>query len=71
MSGVQGGGSGEGAAGHWLSSPIPPRRLLWYPEGGHALAGVETEADVFGNCARWLLQHLGQPQQDGMGRHRP
>ncbi|NXN24025.1 APEH enzyme, partial [Nycticryphes semicollaris] len=37
-----------------------PARLLWYPEGGHALAGVETEADVFGNCARWLLQHLGQ-----------
>ncbi|XP_052535275.1 acylamino-acid-releasing enzyme-like isoform X4 [Tympanuchus pallidicinctus] len=37
-----------------------PTRLLWYPEGGHALTGVETEADVFGNCARWLLQHLGQ-----------
>ncbi|KFQ90785.1 Acylamino-acid-releasing enzyme, partial [Nipponia nippon] len=37
-----------------------PTRLLWYPEGGHALAGVETEADVFGNCARWLLWHLGQ-----------
>ncbi|NXC48395.1 APEH enzyme, partial [Penelope pileata] len=35
-----------------------PTRLLWYPEGSHALAGVETEADVFGNCARWLLQHL-------------
>ncbi|KFU89089.1 Acylamino-acid-releasing enzyme, partial [Chaetura pelagica] len=37
-----------------------PVRLLWYPEGGHALAGVEIEADVFRNCARWLLQHLGQ-----------
>ncbi|KFO57939.1 Acylamino-acid-releasing enzyme, partial [Corvus brachyrhynchos] len=37
-----------------------PARLLWYPEGGHALAGVETEADVFTNCAHWLLQHLGQ-----------
>ncbi|NXH85366.1 APEH enzyme, partial [Edolisoma coerulescens] len=37
-----------------------PARLLWYPEGGHALAGVETEADVFKNCAHWLLQHLGQ-----------
>ncbi|NXM44054.1 APEH enzyme, partial [Gymnorhina tibicen] len=35
-----------------------PTRLLWYPEGGHALAGVETEADVFKNCAHWLLQHL-------------
>ncbi|NXW53525.1 APEH enzyme, partial [Eurystomus gularis] len=33
-------------------------RLLWYPEGGHALAGVETEANVFGNSARWLLWHL-------------
>ncbi|XP_009475122.1 PREDICTED: acylamino-acid-releasing enzyme-like [Nipponia nippon] len=48
-----------------------PTRLLWYPEGGHALAGVETEADVFGNCARWLLWHLGQPQQDGPGQHSP
>ncbi|NXA92547.1 APEH enzyme, partial [Melanocharis versteri] len=35
-----------------------PARLLWYPEGGHALAGVETEADVFKNCAHWFLQHL-------------
>ncbi|KFV73802.1 Acylamino-acid-releasing enzyme, partial [Dryobates pubescens] len=34
--------------------------LLWYPEGGHALAGVDTEADVFGNCAHWFLQYLGQ-----------
>ncbi|KAM9272167.1 acylamino-acid-releasing enzyme [Cariama cristata] len=48
-----------------------PVRLLWYPEGGHALAGVETEADVFGNCARWFLQHLGQPWQAGPGRHSP
>ncbi|XP_014107313.1 PREDICTED: acylamino-acid-releasing enzyme-like isoform X2 [Pseudopodoces humilis] len=44
-----------------------PARLLWYPEGGHALAGVETEADVFKNCAHWLLQHLGQPRRDGTG----
>ncbi|NWU63418.1 APEH enzyme, partial [Pterocles burchelli] len=36
-----------------------PTRMLWYPEGGHALTGVETEADVFRNCARWLLRHLG------------
>ncbi|XP_050169246.1 acylamino-acid-releasing enzyme-like [Myiozetetes cayanensis] len=48
-----------------------PARLLWYPEGGHALTGVETEADVFKNCARWLLQHLGQPRQDGTGQHSP
>ncbi|XP_072791108.1 acylamino-acid-releasing enzyme isoform X2 [Taeniopygia guttata] len=48
-----------------------PARLLWYPEGGHSLAGVETEADVFKNCAHWLLQHLGQPRQDGAGQHSP
>ncbi|XP_038005405.1 acylamino-acid-releasing enzyme-like isoform X2 [Motacilla alba alba] len=48
-----------------------PARLLWYPEGGHALAGVETEADVFKNCAHWLLQHLGQPRRDGTGQHSP
>ncbi|KAM6387486.1 LOW QUALITY PROTEIN: acylamino-acid-releasing enzyme [Pluvialis apricaria] len=48
-----------------------PARLLWYPEGGHALAGVETEADVFGNCARWLLRHLGQPRRDGTGQYSP
>ncbi|XP_015496852.1 acylamino-acid-releasing enzyme isoform X9 [Parus major] len=48
-----------------------PARLLWYPEGGHALAGVETEADVFKNCAHWLLQHLGQPRRDGTGWHSP
>ncbi|XP_065498329.1 acylamino-acid-releasing enzyme isoform X2 [Caloenas nicobarica] len=48
-----------------------PARLLWYPEGGHALTGVETEADVFGNCARWFLQHVGQPRQDRTGWHSP
>ncbi|KAF4803448.1 acylaminoacyl-peptide hydrolase [Turdus rufiventris] len=48
-----------------------PARLLWYPEGGHALAGVEMEADVFKNCAHWLLQHLGQPRRDGTGQHSP
>ncbi|XP_074458369.1 acylamino-acid-releasing enzyme-like isoform X4 [Larus michahellis] len=48
-----------------------PVRLLWYPEGGHALAGVETAADVFGNCARWLLRHLGQTRRDGTGQHSP
>ncbi|XP_074406173.1 acylamino-acid-releasing enzyme isoform X2 [Zonotrichia albicollis] len=48
-----------------------PARLLWYPEGGHALAGVETEADVFKNCAHWFLQHLGQPRRDGTGQHSP
>uniref|UniRef100_A0A8C4TWZ9 Acylamino-acid-releasing enzyme n=1 Tax=Falco tinnunculus TaxID=100819 RepID=A0A8C4TWZ9_FALTI len=48
-----------------------PVRLLWYPEGGHVLAGVETEADIFGNCAHWLLRHLGQPWQGKTGQHSP
>ncbi|RMC00063.1 hypothetical protein DUI87_23473 [Hirundo rustica rustica] len=48
-----------------------PARLLWYPEGGHALAGVETEASVFKNCAHWLLQHLGQPRREGTGWQSP
>ncbi|XP_064012505.1 acylamino-acid-releasing enzyme-like isoform X2 [Pogoniulus pusillus] len=47
-----------------------PTRLLWYPDDGHALTGVEAEANVFENYARWFLQHLGQPQQDGTGQHR-
>ncbi|GAB0194682.1 acylamino-acid-releasing enzyme-like [Grus japonensis] len=48
-----------------------PVRLLWYPEGGHTLAGAEMEADVFRNCARWLLRHLGQPPRDRTEGHRP
>ncbi|KAM6413698.1 LOW QUALITY PROTEIN: acylamino-acid-releasing enzyme [Rhynochetos jubatus] len=48
-----------------------PVRLLWYPAGGHALTGAEMEADVFRNCARWLLRHLGHPRQDGLGLHSP
>nr|XP_025962413.1 acylamino-acid-releasing enzyme-like [Dromaius novaehollandiae] len=47
-----------------------PVRLLWYPEGNHALSGVETEADVFGNCARWIIQHLGQSRA-APGQHGP
>ncbi|XP_027556817.1 acylamino-acid-releasing enzyme-like [Neopelma chrysocephalum] len=35
-----------------------PTRLLWYPGNGHALAGVEAEADGFMNMALWLLKHL-------------
>ncbi|XP_025897295.1 acylamino-acid-releasing enzyme-like [Nothoprocta perdicaria] len=35
-----------------------PTRLLWYPGNGHALAGVEAEADGFVNIALWLLEHL-------------
>ncbi|XP_067159747.1 acylamino-acid-releasing enzyme-like [Apteryx mantelli] len=48
-----------------------PVRLLWYPEGNHALSGVETEADVFGNCARWIIRHLGQPCRAAPGQHSP
>nr|XP_013807391.1 PREDICTED: acylamino-acid-releasing enzyme-like [Apteryx mantelli mantelli] len=48
-----------------------PVRLLWYPEGNHALSGVETEADVFGNCARWIIRHLGQPCWAALGQHSP
>lgn len=60
--------------GKWAWSPAVPAerllpcRLLWYPEGGHALTGVEMEADVFGNCARWFLQHLERPP---VGQHGP
>ncbi|XP_048347646.1 acylamino-acid-releasing enzyme-like isoform X2 [Sphaerodactylus townsendi] len=35
-----------------------PVRLLWYPEGNHALNGVQIEADFFINCAQWIIQHL-------------
>ncbi|NXE12877.1 APEH enzyme, partial [Lophotis ruficrista] len=35
-----------------------PTRLLWYPGNGHALAGVEAEADGFMNIVLWLLKHL-------------
>ncbi|NXW34711.1 ACPH enzyme, partial [Phaetusa simplex] len=35
-----------------------PTRLLLYPGNGHALAGVEAEADGFMNMALWLVKHL-------------
>lgn len=57
----QGGSPGVLAEHSPLFHPILPCRLLWYPQGGHALAGVEMEADVFKNCAHWLLQHVGLP----------
>ena len=72
----KGGGGGwerGGTSGCQMSIPPshPTCRLLWYPEGGHALAGVETEANVFVNCARWLLRHLGQPRWGVTGQHSP
>ncbi|XP_074007514.1 acylamino-acid-releasing enzyme-like [Numenius arquata] len=35
-----------------------PTRLLLYPGSGHALAGVEAEADGFMNMVLWLIKHL-------------
>ncbi|NXS98067.1 ACPH enzyme, partial [Jacana jacana] len=35
-----------------------PTRLLLYPGNGHALAGVEAEADGFMNMVLWLVKHL-------------
>ncbi|NXP07255.1 ACPH enzyme, partial [Thinocorus orbignyianus] len=35
-----------------------PTRLLLYPGNGHALAGVEAEADGFMNIVLWLVKHL-------------
>ncbi|XP_077182109.1 acylamino-acid-releasing enzyme-like isoform X4 [Paroedura picta] len=43
-----------------------PVRLLWYPEGNHAISGVQTEADFFMNCAQWIMQHLSV--ETGSGR---
>ncbi|CAN9515755.1 unnamed protein product [Ophioblennius macclurei] len=33
-------------------------RLLWFPEDGHSLSRVDTQADCFLNTALWLQQHL-------------
>lgn len=38
--------------------PVSPSRLLWFPEDGHSLARVDTQADCFVNTALWLQQHL-------------
>ncbi|XP_044307429.1 acylamino-acid-releasing enzyme-like [Varanus komodoensis] len=35
-----------------------PVRLLSYPEEGHAISGVEAKADVFMNCAQWIMHYL-------------
>ncbi|CAL8251358.1 unnamed protein product [Arctogadus glacialis] len=41
-----------------LKSRDSPVRLLWFPEDGHSLARVDTQADCFLNTALWLQQHL-------------
>ncbi|KAK0142508.1 Acylamino-acid-releasing enzyme [Merluccius polli] len=41
-----------------LKSRDSPVRLLWFPEDGHSLGRVDTQADCFLNTALWLQQHL-------------
>lgn len=46
-----------------------PVRLVWYPEGNHSLSGVEIEADVFMNCAHWIMHYL--PVEAAPGSQQP
>ncbi|XP_070825354.1 acylamino-acid-releasing enzyme isoform X2 [Chaetodon trifascialis] len=41
-----------------LKSRALPVRLLWFPEDGHSLSRVDTQADCFLNTVLWLQQHL-------------
>uniref|UniRef100_A0A1A8IM66 Acylamino-acid-releasing enzyme n=4 Tax=Nothobranchius kuhntae TaxID=321403 RepID=A0A1A8IM66_NOTKU len=41
-----------------LKSRGSPVRLLWFPEDGHSLSRVDTQADCFLNTVLWLNQHL-------------
>ncbi|KAM6981543.1 acylamino-acid-releasing enzyme isoform 2-T2 [Tautogolabrus adspersus] len=41
-----------------LKSRESPVRLLWFPEDGHSLSRVDTQADCFLNTVLWLQQHL-------------
>ncbi|KAK2897860.1 S9 family peptidase [Channa argus] len=41
-----------------LKSRASPVRLLWFPEDGHSLSRVDTQADCFLNTVLWLNQHL-------------
>ncbi|XP_070766609.1 acylamino-acid-releasing enzyme [Enoplosus armatus] len=41
-----------------LKSRALPVRLLWFPEDGHSLSRVDTQADCFLNTVLWLHQHL-------------
>lgn len=41
-----------------LKSRGSPVRLLWFPEDGHSLSRVDTQADCFLNTVLWLHQHL-------------
>ncbi|CAJ1055463.1 S9 family peptidase [Xyrichtys novacula] len=41
-----------------LKSRESPVRLLWFPEDGHSLSRVDTQADCFLNTVLWLHQHV-------------
>uniref|UniRef100_G3NQV5 acylaminoacyl-peptidase n=1 Tax=Gasterosteus aculeatus aculeatus TaxID=481459 RepID=G3NQV5_GASAC len=41
-----------------LKSRASPVRLLWFPDDGHSLSRVDTQADCFLNTVLWLHQHL-------------
>ncbi|KAM9344064.1 acylamino-acid-releasing enzyme isoform 2-T3 [Pholidichthys leucotaenia] len=41
-----------------LKSRNVQTRLLWYPEDGHSLSRVDTQADCFLNTVLWLQRHL-------------
>ncbi|XP_029011808.1 S9 family peptidase isoform X2 [Betta splendens] len=41
-----------------LKSRASTVRLLWFPEDGHSLSKVDTQADCFLNTVLWLHQHL-------------
>ncbi|MFT7800904.1 acylamino-acid-releasing enzyme-like [Arapaima gigas] len=41
-----------------LKSRGSPVRLLWFPEDGHSLSRVDTQADCFLNTTLWFLQHV-------------
>ncbi|XP_037540885.1 S9 family peptidase [Nematolebias whitei] len=41
-----------------LKSRGSPVRLLWFPEDGHSLSRLDTQADCFLNTVLWLKQHL-------------
>ncbi|XP_037629446.1 S9 family peptidase isoform X1 [Sebastes umbrosus] len=41
-----------------LKSRASTVRLLWFPEDGHSLSRVDTQADCFLNTVLWLHQHL-------------
>ncbi|XP_047427893.1 S9 family peptidase [Mugil cephalus] len=41
-----------------LKSTGSPVRLLWFPEDGHSLSRVDTQADCFLNTVLWLQQHV-------------